>query len=328
LVPAAAFTDAPRVSISGTTVIIDADLPSGQPGTAFRCRIQAGADDLPRLSHLLRRVLNHRRSGRVMAGMVLLLALCGWILGGEHGAQWAVTRGRPRSDDSPLSPEVMRQQFGAHLLHPDAMPALFALLENICRRAHVRRPDVYYLAAPDIMNAYALGGPERSAIILTEGLVRGMTLPEIAGILAHEVAHIRNNDTWAMTWASSLQHAITLTSLVALLSVQGRNAAAAISGKPLAALLSGASAIGQLLCLALSRIRELDADATALELIDDPLALIAALYKLERHHAGAHFMAMAGPAQGLGRYLQAHPATSERIGTLLGLTPLSRSADQ
>src|SRR3984893_13770476 len=47
---------------------------------------------------------------------------------------------------------------------------------------------------------------------------------------------------------------------------------------------------------------------------------IAALYKLERHHAGAHFMAMAAPTQGLVRYLHSHPATSERVGTLLGLT--------
>jgi heat shock protein HtpX len=213
----------------------------------------------------------------------------------------------------------MQRWFGARLLRPAEMPALFDVLHDICRRARLHRPpDLYYLPAPHSMNAYALGGPEGSAITLTEGLLRGMTLGEIAGILAHEVAHIRNNDTWAMSWAAALQRAISLTSLIGLVSLQGPHGQTA-SARPLALLLTSAPAIGQLLCLALSRIRELDADAVALELIDDTQALIAALDKLEHHHTGSRVTPMAAYEEGPRRFLRSHPATSERVGTLLRL---------
>ncbi len=88
----------------------------------------------------------------------------------------------------------MQQRFGARLLRPEEYPALRHVLETICRRAQLPRlPDIYILPH-GAMNAYALGGPDGSAITLTDGLLRGMTLPEVAGILAHEVAHIRNDD--------------------------------------------------------------------------------------------------------------------------------------
>jgi heat shock protein HtpX len=195
------------------------------------------------------------------------------------------------------------------------MPALFHVLQDICRRANLARlPDLYFIAAPHSMNAYALGGPDGSAITLTEGLLRGMTLSEIGGILAHEVAHIRNNDGWVMRWAAALHQAIARVSLAGLMSLWMRGGSAA----PLAVLLGGASAIGQLLCLALSRIRELDADAFALELIDDAQDLVAALHKLERHHTGSPSTYVAAESPIL-RFLRSHPGTRERLGNLASL---------
>jgi heat shock protein HtpX len=308
----------PRFSFSGPTGMVEADLPTGQPGTALRCRIHSSARDLSGLQRHLNRAVNECRSGRIIAGMVLLLALCGWISGGEDGVRWALTEGTPRDDGMAISPEEMRRRFGARPLHPSEMPALFDLLRDICRRAQLARlPDVYYVAAPHSMNAYALGGPDGSAITLTEGLLRGMTLSEIVGILAHEVAHIRNNDGRAMSLAAALQRAIALTSLAGLASLQaGRGG---MPSSPVALLLGGATAIGQLLSLALSRIRELDADALALELIDDPQALVAALHKLERHHTGSPFMAASAPEDNFVRFLRSHPATRERVGVLMSL---------
>jgi heat shock protein HtpX len=165
------------------------------------------------------------------------------------------------------------------------------------------------------MNAYALGGPDRSAITLTEGLLRGMTASEIAGILAHEVAHICNNDGWAMRWAAALHRVIALTSLSGLTSLQGNR----VLGRPLAVLLRSASTISHLLCLALSRARELDADAFALELVDDPRALVAALDKLERHHTNSPFAFTAAPSSSLIGYLRSHPETTERVSMIMSL---------
>jgi heat shock protein HtpX len=292
-------------------------LPIGRPGTALRCRVHASG--LSSLQRHLNRAVNEQRSGRVIAGMVLVLALCGWISGGEDGVRWALTEGTPRDDGMAISPEEMRRRFGARLLHPSERPELFGLLRDICRRAQLARlPDIYYIAGPNSMNAYALGGPNGSAITLTEGLLRGMTLSEIAGILAHEVAHIRNNDGSAMSWAAALQRAIGLTSLVGLASLQARRVT--LPYAPLALLLGGAPAIAHLLGLALSRIRELDADALALELIDNPQALVTALHKLERHHTGSPFMAASAPEDSLVGFLRSHPTTWERVGVLMSLT--------
>ena len=306
----------PRLLRWGDTIVVEIELPSDRPGLALCYRIHTSARGVAELQRSRNRDFNHRKSGRAIAGMILLLAICGWVTGGDHGAKQAVTGGAPLPDDAVIAPEVMLRQLGARQLHPSEMPLLFEMLRDICRRAGLTRlPDLYLLHSTG-MNAYARGGPGRSAITLTDGLLQGMTRHEVAGILAHEVAHIRNGDASAMTWASTLHRAIALSALTGLAALQRQERMAA---RPLAALLTCASAIGQLLYLALSRIRELDADATALELIDDPQALVSALHKLERHHNAAHGFPALWSCDGLLEFLRSHPGTSERVGNLLRL---------
>jgi heat shock protein HtpX len=318
-----------RLSRSGTTTIVDVYLPTDRPGIVLHCLIDLRSQDLrshglrsnnlSRLRQHVHQTANNRSSALAIAGMMLLLGVCGWIVGGTEGVRRAVTGGEPQPNGLPISHEAMYRWFGARLLRPAELPGLFNILAHVCRRAGLcRLPDLYCLAAPNDMNAYALGGPQRGAIVLTEGLLRGMTPGEITGILAHEVAHIRNNDAWAMGWAGTLHRAIEWTSLtgLALLRAQNRGIAAE---RPLAALLSAAPAIGRLLGLALSRIRELDADATALELTGDLAALVAALGKLERHHGGARVLRADAFEDDPMRLLRSHPAISERVGALHSL---------
>jgi heat shock protein HtpX len=317
LVPSAQSAQPPRYSACGGAILVELDLPSGHPGLAVRVRIHGTTPEILRLQRQLNRTLNGRRSGQVMAGMLLLVAVCGWIFGGNDGARGAVTGGALAQDEAEITPDIMGRRFGAHLLRPTDAPVIFERLRDICRRAGLpRQPDLYYLPAPFSMNAYALGTAARSAIVLTQGLLDRMTPGEVAGILAHEVAHIRNNDAWAMTWASKLQRAIAAVSLAGLAVAHGRSAS---SHAPLAMFLSSAPAIGQLLYLALSRIRELDADALALDLIDDPQSLVTALHKLEHFHSGQHFPSQAALEDGLANLLRSHPATSERVDILLRL---------
>jgi heat shock protein HtpX len=312
-----------RVSQSGTLVIIEIHWPSGEAGVFLRCRIewQFRNQEALRRRRLAHQTANHQSSALAILAMMMLLAVCGWIVGGTEGAQRALQRTAPCPNGTVISRESMYRWFGARLLFRAEVPTLFAILAKVCRRAGLARmPDLYCLPAPGDMNAYALGGPEHSAIVLTEGLLRGMTRDEIAGILAHEVAHIRNNDAWTMSWATALRRAIDWTSLAGLAQLRTRHHhGSMVSGRPLATLLNAAPALGQLLGLALSRVRELDADATALELIGDSRALIAALDKLERHHAGTAPMHMSAFAHDPMRLLRSHPATSERVGTLLNL---------
>jgi heat shock protein HtpX len=322
LVPVVPHGDGLRFSRSAAAaVIVELHVPTDRPGVALRCRIEISSQnwsyELSRVRRHAHRTVNHRSSTWAIAGMVLVLAACGWIVGGEEGARAAVSGATPRPNGAVISPEDMHRWFGARSLRPDEAPGLFHLLADVCGRARLSRlPALYYLSAPAAMNAYALGGPEGSAIVLTEELLRGMTLGEVAGILAHEVAHITNNDAWAMNWAAALHRGIEWTSLTGLAVLRMR---AAPADHPLSALLHAAPAIGRLLCLALSRFRELDADATALELTEDSLGLVAALDKLERYHAGAPILRVAQREDGATRFLRSHPATAERVGALLSL---------
>jgi len=118
-----------------------------------------------------------------------------------------------------------------------------------------------------------------------------------------------------MRWAAALHRVIALTSLSGLKSLRGDW----VLGRPLAVLLRSASTISHLLCLALSRARELDADAFAIELVDDPRSLIAALDKLERHHTNSYFAFAAAPSGSLVGYLCSHPATAERVSIIMSL---------
>jgi heat shock protein HtpX len=309
-----------RSSRCGT--IVEIYWPSGEAGIYLRCRVELSPKDqeLLRRRRLAHQTANHQSSALAILAMMLLLAVCGWIVGGTEGMHRALQGTAPRPDGTVISRESMYRWFGARLLSHAEVPELFAILRKVCSRAGLARvPDLYCLPAPRDMNAYALGGPEHSAIVLTEGLLRGMTREEIAGILAHEVAHIRNNDTWTMSWATALRRAIDWTSLAGLALLRTRHAHGAVTAcQPLAALLNAAPALGQLLGLALSRVRELDADATALELTGDSRALIAALGKLERHHGSAP-MSVSAFGHDPMRLLRSHPATSERVDTLLNL---------
>lgn len=324
LVPSALSATPPHFSAWGAGVLVELVLPSSHPGLAFWVRIHGSTPDILRLHRQLNRTENHWHSGTVMAGMLLLVAVCGWLAGGNDGARGAVAGGVLSPDELEISPQAMQRRFGARLLTPADLPVIFERLREICRRAGLpRQPYLFYLPAPVSMNAYALGSPERSAIVLTQGLLERMTPAEVAGILAHEVAHIRNNDAVTMTWASKLQRAIAAASLAALVPTDGRGPGreGAATSHALTLFLSSAPAIGQLLYLALSRVRELDADALALELIDDPHSLVTALHKLENFHSGGTFPSQAAIEDGLVRFLRSHPATSERVGMLLRLAP-------
>ncbi len=270
-----------RVSRCGAAVIVEIHWPSGEAGVFLRCRIELHSrnQELSR-RRLAHQTANHQSSALAIVAMTLLLAVCGWIVGGAEGMQRALMGSAPRAGDRAISPQMMYRWFGARLLSPVELPELFRILASVCSRAGLSRlPDLYCLAAPGDMNAYAVGRPDGGAIVLTEGLLRGMTYGEIAGILAHEVAHIRNNDAWTMSWAVNLHRAIHNWTALA--------------------------------SLALLR-------PTALELTGDSHGLITALGKLERHHAGFASSAYAF-ADGSMRLLRSHPATSERVGTLLSL---------
>jgi heat shock protein HtpX len=159
-------------------------------------------------------------------------------------------------------------------------------------------PELYLLPFSG-MNAYALGDPDTACISVTQDLLRGLSRQEIAGIFAHEVAHILHCDGDAMTWAEMMQQAIA--------DLASRSGSRRLAHAPL---------LARMLTSALSRVRELAADLRALDLIEDPRALVDALCKLEFFHTGR-----APAPRPMGAYpgataLSSHPETWERIARL------------
>jgi heat shock protein HtpX len=274
--------------------------------------------ELERLRRRLVRNLHSSHSHRVMTGMMGLLVLCGYLSGKSSASHvHAGARGLPTLASAHCPPRVVLRSFGARPLTPGEAPDLYALLLNICARAGMRRaPELFWLPVA-AMNAYALGGPDNACITVTEGLLRGLSRAEVAGILAHEVAHILNHDTHALNWAAAVQSQIAASALRGMADLASSGACG--HHGPHTALLASAPALAHLLYLALSRVREFDADATAIDLIDDPAALSAALWKLEHSHSGrtplnAHFQDDAAT-----RSLRSHPGTWERIASLAGV---------
>ncbi|WP_414463484.1 zinc metalloprotease HtpX [Hyphomicrobium sp. DY-1] len=261
------------------------------------------------------RAENDRLSRHVRAGLLLLLASCGWIVGGDEGVRRAVARGTPCRNRGPEMQNAPRDHFAIRTLEPADAPELFAEIDRICWRAKLpQRPRICVLIGQRAMNAYAFGGPNDAIVTFTEGLLRGMTTKEVGAIFAHEIAHICNGDSATMSWAAQLQRAINDVAAAGLAPVHAFGAVKQQSS--LQWVLTRAPAIAELLMLALSRFREIEADAFALELTGDAKTLETALAKLEHHHR-----ALSGIPEGyiedrLASYLRSHPVTSERIGHL------------
>lgn len=205
---------------------------------------------------------------------------------------------------------------------------LSSLVDVLAHRAELpRRPDLYVIPSMTL-NAFAAGSRDHSAIAVTEGLLRRLTLAETAGVLAHEMAHIRNNDLLVMGLADVITRLLQLMSYAAL-GLALYNGLAFFTGEDMISwwavlFLYLAPALSSLLQLGLSRAREFQADADAAALTGDPAGLASALRRLETYTG--HFwedLMFPVPARRVPHpsLLRSHPETEERIARLLALEP-------
>ncbi len=216
-------------------------------------------------------------------------------------------------------PGWIMRAYNAVLVNRYQAPGLYQLLYRLCERADMNSiPALYWIPSRQI-NAFAVGGNSHPSIAITDGMLQMLTEREIRGVLAHELAHLKNGDLTIM----SISNAITrLTSgfgtigqalmllffpIWVLFDVQ-------IS--PLWILLMLFAPTGNMLLnLALSRTREFEADRIASEISGDPIGLASALKKME-HLSGGTWQRLLGRPQ-VPEILRTHPNTSERIQKLL-----------
>jgi heat shock protein HtpX len=227
---------------------------------------------------------------------------------------------------SRVSPRILLPLLGARELSDYEAPTLTALVRELARRAELKVvPRLYYLPIP-VMQAFTTGRPDDAAITVSDGLLRRLTLRELAGILAHEVSHVRHYDTWILLLADVVTRMTRALSFVGLLLVVV-NLPLVMMGYvhvpwAFVLLLVFAPAISTLLQLALSRAREYDADFGAAALTGDPRGLAAALVKLERAQTGFwESLLMPGRRTPEPSFLRTHPETEERVRRLTALEP-------
>ena len=265
------------------------------------------------------RLRNAVHSLLLLAGMAGLAGYLGWVVFGDEGLLWALLIGPLVVGLSPhVSPRLVWRLSGAVEIAPYEAPGLYRTLLLLSQRAGLAAPPRLFYMPTSVLNAFATGTRKDAAIVVTDGLLRTLDSREVAGVLAHEIAHIRSNDVWVMTLADVVGRVTTVLSFAgqALFIVLLPLAVASdmrMSLVPYAVLIL-APALSIALQLALSRTREYDADVAAVELARDARGLASALHKLERLQGGwIERILMARPP----KWLRTHPDTKRRIERLL-----------
>jgi len=260
--------------------------------------------------------------------MTALLAVIGFILAGRDGLLiTAVFAFSFLAFGRGASKAWMLMAIGAVKLRPDQAPAIHAILDELSRRAGLEHtPDIYLMDAEQMLGFSTGASDVDAAIVLSGPLVQGLNARELAGVLAHEVSHIKSGDLAVMGMADMITRMTRTLSLIGLFLVLF-NIPLSISGGgmiPWGALLLlvAAPLLSFLLQMALSRVREFEADHGAVDICGDPEALAVALQKLEIQSNGmlrhAYLPHRAGTEPSL---LRSHPITQERVSRILRQSP-------
>lgn len=282
------------------------------------------------------RLQAHRRRNLVqqaalLALLALLLGYLAWVVGGPPFV-WGTLLGVALLFwvNPVASPRLVLGMYGARELGTRDTPGLYALLAELGRRAGLARiPRLYYLPSR-MINAFATGGRNDAAIVLSDGLLRQLERREVAGVLAHELGHVVNGDIQVMAFADVVSRITGTLALLGqvLLVLSVPALLLGLDAPPLGAIMAllAGPTLSALVQLALSRNREYEADRTAAELSGDPRGLASALHKLARYQGGLWEQTVL-PGRRLPdpSLLRTHPPTEERIARLLDLVPGSEA---
>ncbi|MEQ9436396.1 zinc metalloprotease HtpX [Hyphomonas sp.] len=265
----------------------------------------------------------------LLAMLTGLFMAIGYLIGGIPGMAIAFTVAAAMNAFSYWNADkiVLKMQ-GARELTPETTTPMLRTFANdvasLAERAGLPAPKIYIIETPQ-PNAFATGrNPQNAAVAATTGLLGMLTREEVAGVMAHELAHVQNRDTLTMTITATIAGAIGMLANFALFF--GRERAGLIGS--LAIMIIAPIAAG-LVQMAISRSREYEADARGAEICGNPLWLASALEKIERGaRASVNVQAERNPAmahmyisnplngQGADNLFSTHPSTTNRVAAL------------
>lgn len=278
----------------------------------------------------------------LLAGLTALFIVIGGALGGQVGMIIALIIAVAMNMGAWwFSDKLALRMSGAREVSPAEAPELHEMVEVLSQRAGIPRPRVYIIET-ETPNAFATGrNPANGAVAVTTGIARLLTRDELAGVIAHELAHIKHRDTLVSSIAATIAGAVTMLADMAMWGMMfagltgqsddddGGGIAEMVGGLLMMILAPIAAVIIQ---MAISRSREYLADAGGARILGDPLPLASALEKLEwaagrlpmeTSPATSHLYIINPLMGGLAGLFRTHPDTSERIARLRSMATRS-----
>jgi heat shock protein HtpX len=278
--------------------------------------------------------MSYLRTAILLAGLTALFMGVGFLIGGQSGALIAfVVAAAMNLFTYWNSDRMVLSMHGAQEVDQATAPELVGLVRDLAARAGLPAPRVYIMDNPQ-PNAFATGrNPQHAAVAVTTGLIQRMSRQELAGVLAHELAHIRNHDTLIMTITATIAGAISMLGQFGMFfggghrDNNGGGGGLGLVGTLAMVILAPIAAM--LVQMAISRTREYAADDMGARIAGRPEGLVSALAKLdaaahaiendsaERNPATAHlFIVNPLSGHGMDNLFSTHPSTENRIAAL------------
>src|SRR4051812_42127331 len=213
--------------------------------------------------------MNYVRTAILLAGLTALFMGVGYLIGGSSGAMIALVVAAGMNLFSYWnSDRMVLSMHGAQEVDARTAPDLYALVQTLAQRAGLPMPRVYLMDNPQ-PNAFATGrNPQHAAVAVTTGLLNTLSREEIAGVIAHELGHIRNHDTLTMTITATIAGAISMLAQFGLFFSGNRdNNNTGLIGTLAMVILAPIAAL--LVQMAISRTREYAADRAGAEITGD-----------------------------------------------------------
>jgi len=279
--------------------------------------------------------LNSLKTAVLLGTLTAILVFIGGILGGQSGMVIALVLAAGMNFFAYwFSDSIVLKMHGARAVTREQAPVLYEILEGLTARSGLPMPKIYIVQS-DAPNAFATGrNPGHAAVACTTGILKILDRTELEGVLAHELAHVRNRDILISSVAATIAGAISILASMARWGAifggfGGRDNERGGSLFELLALAIITPIAAAIIQMAVSRSREFQADASGAQMVGNPYGLASALQKLEDYGkrvpplnvspAMSH-MYISNPLSGrnMMKMFSTHPPTEERIRRLLG----------
>ncbi|PPC97585.1 zinc metalloprotease HtpX [Methylotenera mobilis] len=280
---------------------------------------------------------NWLKTAVLMAAIVALFGMVGAAIGGAGGMMVALLlAGAMNIYAYWFSDKAVLKMYGAQEVTADNLQfrSYYQMVRQLAENAQLPMPKVYIINESQ-PNAFATGrNPENAAVAATAGIMRILSERELRGVMAHELAHVKNRDTLISTISATVAGAIASIAQFGMLLGGGRDNNGERSLNPVVGILLMllAPLAASLIQMAISRAREFEADKAGAEISGDPKALASALEKIHHYahqvtnktaeaHPETAQMMIINPLSGISfdRLFSTHPSTEERVTRLMGM---------